>query len=187
VDETGQETAGTFLLVAVVVAGDARDVLLDWLSAVEHATGKEKTSWHTSRHPARQAYIDRVLNDARFSGSVFYAVYAGTRSFMPTSWIPAARHRQGDERRHDGDTQGQGVELAARAERPVLHVHAHLLAETGGVERYLEAVAGSTGAMRSSEELSRVPERGSGIRGQDIDSRCSLARRRKAVTYVGQL
>jgi hypothetical protein len=80
VDETGQETAGTFVLVAVVVAGDDRDVLLDWLSAVEHATGKGKTPWHTSRHLARQTSMDQVLHDARFSGSVFYAVYPGTRS-----------------------------------------------------------------------------------------------------------
>jgi hypothetical protein len=58
VDETGQETAGAFFLVAVVVAGDDRDVLLDWLSAVENATGKGKTLWHKSRHrPARSIWI----------------------------------------------------------------------------------------------------------------------------------
>jgi hypothetical protein len=82
VDETGQETAGVFFLVAVVIAGDDRDGLLEWLSAVEQATGKGKTPWHKSRHHARQAYMDRVLNDARLRGSVFYAVYPGTRAYQ---------------------------------------------------------------------------------------------------------
>jgi hypothetical protein len=91
VDETGQETAGTFFLVAVVVAGDDRDVLLDWLSAVEHATGKGKTPWHKSRHPARQAYMDQVLNDAGFSGSVFYSVYPGTRSYHDLTLLTIAK------------------------------------------------------------------------------------------------
>jgi hypothetical protein len=80
VDETSQETAATFVLLAVVVAGDDRNILLHWLSAVEHATGKGNTPWHTWRHPARQAFMDQVLHDARFRRSVLYAVYPGTRS-----------------------------------------------------------------------------------------------------------
>lgn len=91
VDETGQETAGAFFLVAVVVAGEDRDALLEWLAAVEQATGKGKTPWHRSRHEARLAYIDRVLNDARFSGRVFYSVYRGTRAYHDLTLLTVAK------------------------------------------------------------------------------------------------
>jgi hypothetical protein len=91
VDETGQETAGAFFLVAVVVAGENRDALIEWLSSIEQATGKGKTPWHKSRHQARQAYMDRVLNDARLGGSIFYSVYPGTRSYHDLTLLTIAK------------------------------------------------------------------------------------------------
>jgi hypothetical protein len=91
VDETGQETAGAFFLVAVVVAGNDRDALIEWLSSVEQATGKGKTPWHKSRHQARQAYMERVLNEARLGGSVFYSVYPGTRAYHDLTLLTIAK------------------------------------------------------------------------------------------------
>jgi hypothetical protein len=77
--------------VAVVIAGDDRDGLLEWLSAVEQATGKGKTPWHKSRHQARQAYIDRVLSEARLGGSIFYSVYPGTRAYHDLTLLTIAK------------------------------------------------------------------------------------------------
>jgi hypothetical protein len=75
----------------VVIAGDDREGLLEWLSAVEQATGKGRTPWHRSRHGARLAYMDRVLNDARLRGSVFYAVYPGTRAYHDLTLLTVAK------------------------------------------------------------------------------------------------
>ena len=91
VDETGQETAGAFFLVAVVVAGENREALLEWLPSVEQATGKGKTPWHKSRHAAREAYMDRVLSESRLGGSVFYSVYPDTRAYRDLTLLTVAK------------------------------------------------------------------------------------------------
>lgn len=49
-DETGQDTAGGFFLVAVVVVGSERDQLLRWLAEVEKETAKGLVPWHKSQH-----------------------------------------------------------------------------------------------------------------------------------------
>ena len=57
VDETGQDTQGTLFLLAVVVVGNERDILLRWLENMEYETGKRLRSWHKSSHRVRIAYI----------------------------------------------------------------------------------------------------------------------------------
>jgi len=90
-DETGQETAGGFFLVAVVVVGSERDELLRWLTEVEQETGKGPSAWHKSRHEARSAYVDRVLGDSRLRGSIFYSAYPGTRAYRDLTLLTIAK------------------------------------------------------------------------------------------------
>lgn len=98
-DETGQETAGGFFLVAVVVIGAERDVLLGWLVEVEKETGKGLVPWHKSRHEARVAYVDRALGEPRLKGAIFYSVYPGTRAYRDLTLLTIAK-ALGERTRH---------------------------------------------------------------------------------------
>ena len=72
VDETGQDTKGTFFIVAVVIT-DERRPLEAYLESAEVITGK-KTKWMKTSDTVRQAYI-RTLAEEIFPGMIFVKNY----------------------------------------------------------------------------------------------------------------
>lgn len=93
VDETGQDTRGRFFLVAaVIVGGSVREELGRRLLLIGEESGKRRTKWQRANFERRLAYIDRVLRLESLQDSLFYAVYQGTRDYIPatTGTIAAA-------------------------------------------------------------------------------------------------
>jgi len=60
VDESGQDTAGGFFVVGVLVLGEERVLVRQRLEQIEQHTGKGKVKWHKSRPARREAYVARL-------------------------------------------------------------------------------------------------------------------------------
>jgi len=57
VDETGQDTAGDFFLVSVVVTEDEQAAFIHQLERIEAETGKRQIKWHKTSVQRRVAYV----------------------------------------------------------------------------------------------------------------------------------
>ena len=90
-DETGQDTAGGFFLVAVVVVGSAHDELVRLLQNAELTSAKHLLSWQKSRHGVRLAYVEEVLAQPALTRSIFYSVYPGTRAYRDLTLLTIAK------------------------------------------------------------------------------------------------
>ena len=91
VDETGQDTLGTFFIVSVVVTGDTRDSLVTKLEQIEQASGKGNVKWIYSRSAARLAYMKAVLSEPRFRRTLHFAFYEQTKKYMALTVLATAR------------------------------------------------------------------------------------------------
>lgn len=81
VDETGQDTWGEFFLVAVVVIGEDRNVLIARCEQLEDESGKGKAKWGRAEKNLRLQYIQRILADSRFHESLRYCVFHQIRDY----------------------------------------------------------------------------------------------------------
>ncbi len=159
VDETGQDTQGTLFLLAVVVVGDERDILLRWLENVEYETGKHLRSWHKSSHRVRIAYIDRIIESPRFRDAIFYAVYHEARAYRDLTLLTIAKAlgtRMGSQRYRatvviDGLQRGEvrGVAVGLRRIRVPVHKVRGARDESNALVRLADAMAGF---LRTAEE-----------------------------------
>lgn len=82
VDETGQDTRGSFFLVSTLVLGTERDELGDILEAIEQQSSKGKVKWMKSRDKARQVYIEAILAERACQGRLAYAVYRNSTDYL---------------------------------------------------------------------------------------------------------
>ena len=57
VDETGQDTRGSYFIVAIVVTDNRQHELERYLEAVEADSGKKTAKWLKTSDKTRQAYI----------------------------------------------------------------------------------------------------------------------------------
>ena len=60
VDESGQDTAGSFFVVSVLVVAEQHDQLGRELLAIEQQSGKRAIKWHRARPDYREAYIEEA-------------------------------------------------------------------------------------------------------------------------------
>lgn len=91
VDETGQDTEGTFFIVSVVVSGDERDKLQIALEAIEQETGKKNVKWSKAKDDARIAHVKAALALPDLSSKLCYAVYEHTKDYLPKVVLTTAR------------------------------------------------------------------------------------------------
>ena len=97
VDETGQDTLGQVFIVAVAIAKDDRDEIVELLDTIEQETGKKATKWMKTAQVRRVEYMKRVLQSEHFRNRIFYSHSGGTQSYTKitlktiTSAVEAAK------------------------------------------------------------------------------------------------
>ncbi|MEZ4672596.1 MAG: hypothetical protein R3E39_32245 [Anaerolineae bacterium] len=91
VDETGQDTAGAFFLVSVVVTGQEREQLQTILEQIESRSGKGKVKWMSAKDGARTAYIKAVLETPLLAGKLCFAAYHNTKEYFAKTALTTAR------------------------------------------------------------------------------------------------
>lgn len=80
VDESGQDTKGTLFVVALVVAGEAREQVRALLQQIEENSGKHK-KWKKTIPAKKIAYLERVLGLPALKGKLLYAHYQQTTNY----------------------------------------------------------------------------------------------------------
>jgi hypothetical protein len=90
VDESGQHTFGRLFVVAVVMAGQERDMLMEACEAIEIRTGK-KNKWIKTAYELRSLYIQEILATPVFCGHLTYSVSLGTQDYTHTTMQAVAK------------------------------------------------------------------------------------------------
>lgn len=91
VDETGQDTRGDLYIVAVVVADEERDRLIELCEAIERESGKGRVKWVRADYAKRLDYIRRVLHEPTLKGKLNLAVYRNSVDYLPLTVLTVAR------------------------------------------------------------------------------------------------
>ncbi len=90
VDETGQDTQGKFFIVAIIIAQEDRNLLVELVEGMEQSTGKKATKWQKTAKPIKQRYIEQVLQTKHFHGKLFYAHYENTTAYQELTVLTLA-------------------------------------------------------------------------------------------------
>ena len=92
VDETGQDTAGRFFLVSVVLTDFIkRDVLEKQLEEIEIRTGKNKKKWTKEEVDIRTRYIKEIAKIKDLQFSIYYSVYSCTKEYIHLTSLSIAK------------------------------------------------------------------------------------------------
>jgi hypothetical protein len=91
-DETGQDTAGRFFLVSVVLIDSAKkDELEAKLEEIEKRTGKNKKKWAKEELGIRIQYIKEIAKIKILQYSLYYSVYFETKEYMHLTTLSIAK------------------------------------------------------------------------------------------------
>lgn len=99
VDETGQDTAGRFFAVSVLITEAERESLQAELEQIEMKSGKGNIKWHKSSHRHRQAYISAITQLATLHQRLFVAKYTDSKKYLihtADAIAKALRRQRGD-------------------------------------------------------------------------------------------
>lgn len=91
VDESGQDTAGRFFIVSVVVTDHERDKMVELCEQIEVASGKRYRKWIKADHAKRIEYIQRIFREPDLSGKLNVAIYQNNKEYLPLTVLTIAR------------------------------------------------------------------------------------------------
>jgi len=77
--------------VSIIVTDERRDELVAELEEIERRSGKGKAKWMKVRAAQRLAYISAVCASPLFRGSLYYSLFAGTKSYMALTVLSTAK------------------------------------------------------------------------------------------------
>ena len=90
-DETGQETAGQFFLVSIVITDSTRkNYLEEKLEEVEKKTGKYK-KWAKEDIDVRIRYLKEIAKIKDLQFSIYYSVYSQTKEYTHLTSLSIAK------------------------------------------------------------------------------------------------
>ena len=96
VDESGQDTAGVFFVVSVLLTQPERDHLIKQLEDIETRTKKRNYKWRPANYRYRRAYIEELLKLSWLENNVFYETYEGKDylAYTADATAKALRHKR---------------------------------------------------------------------------------------------
>ncbi|MBI3922279.1 MAG: DUF3800 domain-containing protein [Armatimonadetes bacterium] len=171
VDETGQNTEGDLFVVAVVIAAEDRERLLQLCEEIERETGKGRLKWIKTEYGRRIAYIQRLLDHALLQSKVSFAVHCHTRDYvqLTTESIARALEATGEHDYRatiliDGLPRSQEVVMGGALRRrgvPVRKVRGVKRDENDSLIRLADAMCGLVRAAREGQpRMQELLERG---------------------------
>jgi hypothetical protein len=91
VDETGQDTLGRFFLVAIVITGEEREIIIKELELIEKETLKGASKWKKASLQRRVAYMERIVESKLFLNKINYAAFSGRKDYQELTIIATAK------------------------------------------------------------------------------------------------
>ena len=77
VDESGQDTLGSFFVVVTLVVKNNKDEMKILVEELENKTGKNNTKWNKSLHSKRMNFINKLFENKGIKGNLFYTQNQG--------------------------------------------------------------------------------------------------------------
>lgn len=99
VDETGQDTAGRFFAVGVLVTEAEQEKLRRRLAAIEKQSSKGIIKWHKALHRYRAAYVAAIAHVPELRHALFVAIYRDSKEYLnhiADAIAKVLRHKRGD-------------------------------------------------------------------------------------------
>ena len=91
VDETGQDTAGEFFLVSVVITGEERENISNFLLDIEKETGKKLLKWHKTAFNIRNDYLVKVFSNSLLRHKILFSQYDETKAYVNLTILTIAK------------------------------------------------------------------------------------------------
>lgn len=92
VDETGQDTKGSFFLVTVVLEEQEHiEGLQKKLEEIEKSTKKNLLKWTKTPFKVREQYLLHLTEIKGLKGSIFYSTYQDTKEYIPLISLSVAK------------------------------------------------------------------------------------------------
>lgn len=92
VDETGQDTAGRFFLVSVVLIDAVKkNQLENQLEEIEKRTGKNNKKWAKEEIEIRIQYVKEIAKIKDLQYSLYYSVYFETKEYIHLTTLSLAK------------------------------------------------------------------------------------------------
>lgn len=91
IDETGQDTAGQFFLVAIVITGEEREKLIKGLEKIENESLKGISKWKKTSPQRRVAYMQGILDSGLFTDKISYAAFSSSRDYQEMTVIATSK------------------------------------------------------------------------------------------------
>jgi hypothetical protein len=82
VDESGQDTAGRFFAVSILITPAEREELQRSIAKIERDSGKRNVKWKKSRPKSRQQYIEQIADMEEVRESLFVATYKDSKEYL---------------------------------------------------------------------------------------------------------
>ena len=82
VDETGQDTAGRFFAVSVLITEAEREKLLKEIEVIEEESKKGNAKWKKARPEARKKYIEALTHLDDLHDRIFVATYRDSKEYL---------------------------------------------------------------------------------------------------------
>lgn len=92
VDETGQDTKGSFFLVTVVLEEQENiEDLQKKLEVIEKSTNKNLLKWTKTPFKVREQYLLHLAEIKELKGAIFYSTYRDTKEYIPLISLTVAK------------------------------------------------------------------------------------------------
>lgn len=82
VDETGQDTAGRFFAVSILITENERDELLKSIEEIEQVSNKRNTKWKKARPVTRKRYFEMISDLLELREKLFVVTYKDSKDYL---------------------------------------------------------------------------------------------------------
>lgn len=90
IDESGQDTAGIFFVVSILITGTERDEIGHLLELIEKQSGKCILKWRKSSVAKRQIYIRQLIASKGFVSKLFFEIFPDSKEYLALTATAAA-------------------------------------------------------------------------------------------------
>lgn len=82
VDETGQDTAGRFFAVSILITEAEREGLLKNIEEIEQVSNKRNAKWKKARPEARKHYFEKISDLTELREKLFVVIYKDSKEYL---------------------------------------------------------------------------------------------------------
>jgi len=81
-DETGQDTAGRFFAVSILITENEREELLKCIEEIEQVSNKRNTKWKKARPETRKHYFEMISDLLELREKLFVVTYKDSKEYL---------------------------------------------------------------------------------------------------------